>query len=512
VDADDSLLKLARRASALGRTDEAIELLQRHVAIHRDDATTRFELALLLSDRGRHAEAVEHLELVVQHNPQGDGAMRNLAMSLMKVGRTSEARMWYGATFELTRKTSVWSERLLVSNCVSEVTDADLVKEHRHYATLLGIEATPCQPRETRTRSLRVGIVSADLRQHPVASFLDPFLKHLPENGVDVVACSNAALDDEVTERIRNCVAEWHPIARLSDGEVCELVRKREVDVLIDLSGHTEGHRLEVFARRAAPMQATWLGYPNTTGVAAIDWRIVDEVTDPPGSENLSTERLLRVPAPFLCYVPPPDQAALAGPRRAGPPTYGCLNFTGKISEASVGVWSNLLRRDPEAVLLLKLYKSCGEREASIVRSRFEAMGIDGDRIGFTSWTARPGEHVDAYRDIDVALDPFPYNGTTTTCEALHAGVPVVTLPGRSHRSRVGATLLTAIGETRWIAVDEEAYVETAMALRRDVETLAALRRELPRRVARSRLGDPAAFATGFADALRNAFRECSAR
>jgi len=511
VDADDSLLKLSRRASALGRTDEAIELLQRHVATRRDDATTRFELARLLSDRGRHAEAVEHLEVVVQHNPQGDGAMRNLAASLMKIGRSAESRRWYGAAFDRLRSSSVWSARLMVSNGVSELDDAEFAEEHRAFGRMLGVEEVPCPRRPADGDRLRVGFVSADLRRHAVATFLEPVLEPLAANGIEGIAFSNSSDADEVTHRLRSRFAEWHPIAKRSDEDAVDLIRRREVDVLIDLAGHTVGHRLGIFARRAAPLQATWLGYPNTTGVPAMDRRIVDEITDPPGSEDLSTERLLRVPAPFLCYVPPPDQAALAGPRRAGPPTYGCLNFTGKISEASVRVWSNLLRRDPEAQLLLKLYDACDERGASIIRSRFEGMGVDGDRIGFAPWTDRPGEHVDAYRDIDVALDPFPYNGTTTTCEVLHAGVPVVTLPGRAHRSRVGATLLTAIGETRWIAVDEEAYVETAMALRRDVERLATLRRDLPRRVAQSRLGDPAAFAAGFADALRDACRECSA-
>lgn len=507
MDEFDDLLRQARRAQAMGRDAEAVELFGRLVAERPGQSATRFDMARLLIGLGRHAEAVYHLEIVARDTPTGTGAMTNLASSLMLLGRAAESRHWHGRSFETTRRPSAWSARLLASNAVSGLEEELLAEEHRTFDALLGIEASPCPRRPGHAQPLRVGFVSADLRRHAVATFIEPVIEHLADHGVEPVAFSNSPQEDEVTRRLQTHFCEWHRIHLLSDERAVGLIRECRIDVLVDLAGHTVNHRLGVFARRAAPVQATWLGYPNTTGVRAMDFRIVDEITDPPGSEGLTTERLLRIPPPFLCYRPWVDRPAPAQPRRPGPPAYGCFNLPGKLSEATLRVWSELLQFDRGSMLLLKQYLSSDPRSAEAIRARFELLGVEGSRVGFVPWTAGPGEHLDAYRDIDVALDPFPYNGTTTTCEAIHAGVPVVTLLGRSHRARVGATILTSIGLGSLVARDESAYIELAMSLRRNSAELDSLRNRLPRLALASPLGDGARFAAEFAKAVRSAFQ-----
>jgi predicted O-linked N-acetylglucosamine transferase (SPINDLY family) len=281
----------------------------------------------------------------------------------------------------------------------------------------------------------------------------------------------------------------------MSDEALAERIQADQIDILVDCAGHTAHNRLRVFARKPAPVQATWLGYPNTTGLSAVDYRLADAVTDPPGgADALASERLLRLPGGFLCYAGASD-----APEPAPPP---CL-ASGTVTFGSFNNPAALLARLPGARLLLKGKPFTDKVTRDLYRARLTERGIAADRVELTGWTAGSAHHLALYERVDIALDPFPYNGTTTTCEALWMGVPVVTLRGERHSGRVGASLLGRIGAEEWVADSVNDYVTRAAALAADPQHLRLLRRSLRTRVAASSLCDRAAFTRSIETAYR---------
>ncbi len=264
-------------------------------------------------------------------------------------------------------------------------------------------------------------------------------------------------------------------IVSLTDEPVAQMVRADGIDILVDLSGHTGGNRLLVFARKPAPIQVTYLAYPNTTGMNAIDYRFTDALADPPGmTDHLNAEKLWRLPACNWCFQPP-DNAPEIRPREDGPIAFGCFNAFSKINAKLTAIWSDLLKRVPSSRLLLK---STGAGEASSrqrLTGQFAGHGIPEERIEMLGWTADARTHLELYHRIDVALDTYPYHGTTTTCEALWMGVPVVTMAGQTHVSRVGVSLLSNVGLAELIAQSPEEYVSIAVELTGDLPRLAEI-------------------------------------
>jgi protein O-GlcNAc transferase len=360
-------------------------------------------------------------------------------------------------------------------------------------------------------RRLRVGYVSADFRQHSCASFITPLFANHDRSAVEVVAYSENSRDDDVTAAIRAHTGHWRSIAGLGDGAIAELIHGDGVDILVDLSGHTAGNRLPVFAARPAPVRVTWLGYPNTTGSPDIDYRLTDADADAPDSDAFHTERLWRLPGCFLAYGGDPAAQHPAG-RSGGAVTFGSFNHLPKVTPQVVATWSRILQAVPNSRLLLKA-RRLGD---PAVRERyirlFGGHAIAADRLDIVAWQESPADHLALYGRVDVALDPFPYNGTTTTCEALWMGVPVLTLAGDRHAGRVGASLLTAAGLSGLIARTEAEYVDLAIELGRSPERLQAARAGLSERVRTSKLCDAADFARRIEAAFREMWRRwCAA-
>lgn len=311
---------------------------------------------------------------------------------------------------------------------------------------------------------------------------------------------------------------EWRDLAGTDADGIARAILAENIDILVDCSGLTEGHRLAALVPRAAPIQCTWLGYPNTTGLPTMDYRIVDWFTDPPGAEAQATEKLQRLPGCFLCYTPPegsPEPAltpATVDAASTAPITFGCFNRMTKMTPHAVETWSAVLRAVPESRLLLKLRINSAELHRSAV-ARFEAHGVEGERIQMLPFLKYSTDAAAMYSGMDIALDTFPYNGTTTTCEANWMGVPVIVLAGDSHRARVGVSLNTALGLTDLIAKDREEYVAVAAALAADRARLIDLKRTLRARMAASPLCDAPAYARKFEQALREIWRAwCVAR
>jgi predicted O-linked N-acetylglucosamine transferase (SPINDLY family) len=337
---------------------------------------------------------------------------------------------------------------------------------------------------------------------------MEPVLAHHDKTRVEVFCYYNDHRQDEVMQRLKLFADQWLPCQDLDDDTLAARIQADGIDILVDLAGHTAGNRLAVFARKPAPVQLTYLGYPATTGLEAMDWRLVTADTDPPGAEVWHSERLYRLPRSLWCYRPAADnpQVSPSVPAaRKGYVTFACLNKLAKLSDATVRVWSAILKRLPDSRLALTGLPEGSARER--LRSRFAAQGIDAERLelhGKLSQAAYYG----LLQEVDIALDPFPYNGTTTTCQGLWMGLPVVTMVGETSVARSGYALLRTVGLDEFAARDEAAYVETAAALARDLDRVGTLRATLRERTAASALRDEAGFTRELEAAYRAMWRE----
>jgi predicted O-linked N-acetylglucosamine transferase (SPINDLY family) len=307
-----------------------------------------------------------------------------------------------------------------------------------------------------------------------------------------------------MTERFRAQADQWRSTVGLSDKQMAQLIHQDQIDILIDLAGHTAGNRLLVFAQKPAPVQITWLGYPNTTGLTTIDYRITDAYTDPPGlNDALHSEQLIRLPQTNWIYqppqnCPPPNQLSVTASIR-----FGCFNNFSKVTEPMMRVWAQILENVPNSTLLLKANALTSPEIQQRVRRIFQAQCISPERLELMGWTRSAVDHLTRYNQIAIALDPFPYHGTTTTCEALWMGVPVITLAGQTHVSRVGVSLLTNVGLPELIAESPEDYIRIAVELANDLPRLQELRSTLRQRMEQSPLMDAPKFARNIEAAYR---------
>lgn len=363
-------------------------------------------------------------------------------------------------------------------------------------------------------RVLRIGFVSPDFRRHPVASFAEPIIEGLDRERFRVICYSTTHAKDHVTERIAGHADEFVDAAAISDDALTDRIVRDRIDVLVDLAGHTLGHRLGVLARKPAPVQATAIGYPNTTGLEAVDARIVDWVTDPAGAERFAVESLVRLPGCFLCFRPP-DDAPEPGPLpaiTAGHVTFGSFNILPKVSDRIFELWARVLREIPTARFVMKNKQLADAGIMARVRARFEAAGLGTERVELLPPTASFAEHLALYDRLDLALDTFPYHGTTTTCEALWMGVPTITLMGDVHAARVGGSLLRAAGLEALVAEDEDGFVRIAREMAGSLGRLREMRAGMRERLRGSRLCDVGGYVRGLGEAYRALWQTCCAK
>jgi protein O-GlcNAc transferase len=403
---------------------------------------------------------------------------------------------------------------LLALQYLPHLNGAHLLAEHQLWArrhTGAPAEAPPVADRNPERR-LRIGYVSGDFRDHPVAAFIEPILSAHDRQAVEVFCYVDVPAPDKFTERLRRHVDAWRSLAGLSDAVAAQLVRADRIDILVDLTGHTTRPRLRVFALRPAPVQATYLGYPGTTGLPAIDYRITDAVADPPGEPEVHTERLLRLPGCFCCYAPPASAPAVnpSPALAAGQVTFGSLHNLAKLNDAVLDLWCEVLRAVPSAHLLIARDTLTGQTKEMFAR-KFRDRGIAPERLELRRVWGSPGNHLRHYADIDISLDAFPWSGHTTACESLWMGAPVVTLYGNRHAGRMAASILTAVGLTDLVARTPAEYVERAVRLATEPKTLAALRARLRDQMRRSPLCDGPAFTRTLEQAYRQMWRQfCS--
>ncbi|CAG0981312.1 hypothetical protein PHYC_01781 [Phycisphaerales bacterium] len=385
---------------------------------------------------------------------------------------------------------------------VDDMPEAEVHELARAHAALLPPAPPPESiPRRAPDGTIRLGLLSPDFRTHSVSYFLLPLLRGLWGGRVKVFLYDTGDEHDAMTGALRGLAASWKWCRPLKDGQIAQVIRRDGVDVLLDLAGLTRGCTPGVLATRAARVQGSFLGYAGMTFLPGCDVRIADATTDPPGSEVAGAERLERLDPCFLCYQPGELPAARATARRAGV-SFGSFNALSKVSPAAVALWSRVLREVADSRMIIKAWGLEAEASRARLRGLFAGHGVGADRLDLRGLNATAREHLESYHEVDVALDSYPYHGTTTTCEAMAMGVPVVTRVGAAHRSRVGLTLLSNAGLADLCAADDEAFVRTAAAIARDPARREAMRDEgddgLRARLARSVLSDAAGYAERF--------------
>jgi predicted O-linked N-acetylglucosamine transferase (SPINDLY family) len=492
------------------RLDEAVQAYRKVIALDPGFAVARTNYAAVAADHGLLEEGREHLESLAASGYESAQLHYNLGVVYRAQGRIDESVVACQRAIELSPDDkSAYTNLLLTLNYSDQHGAAAIFDEHRRFGARFAKPYAEPAPDRTWPRRLRVGYVSADFRNHVVMCFVEPILTRHDRASVEVFCYHTVTWEDHVTERLRKLAEHWVDCGHMSDPQLAERVAADGIDILVDLTGHTGENRLLVFTQKPAPVQATYLGYPGTTGISAIDYRITDARADPPGeSDRLSAESLLRPWPTYFCYrVPTPEEAPDCGPlpaRAGGHVTFGCFNNLPKISGAFLDAAAQVLAAVPGSRMLLKSRPLSVPHVADRYRERFRRSGIDPARVELRGWETSFGGHMGIYREVDIALDSFPYNGATTTCESLWMGVPVVTLSGDRHAGRMGASILTAVGLEELIGTDVASYVRIAVALASDRAHLEALRGGMRERVRQSILTD----AAGFTCALEQCYVE----
>ncbi|MFI4940546.1 MAG: tetratricopeptide repeat protein, partial [Burkholderiales bacterium] len=495
----------------LGRFDEASASIRSALALKPDLADAHSNLGSTLKALGRLDEAVACCRRALEINPDLVEAHCNLGNSLQDFGQLDQALACYSRALEIKPDlVEAHSNLLFTRNYLADQPAAILQAEARRFGDLAARKATPFTVWRNvpePNRCLRVGLVSGDFCTHPVGYFIENVLAALASHAcgrLELIAYSTHFHADALTERIKACCHAWHSAVGLSDAQLAQQIRDDGIDILIDLSGHTEHNRLTMFAWKPAPVQATWLGYFATTGVAAVDYLIADPWTLPETEEVNFTETIWRLPETRLCFTPP-DANADVSPLPAlanGTITFGCFNNLTKMNDAVVALWARVLDAVPQSRLFLKSKQLGDASVRQNVLDRFAAHGIGADRLMLEGSSPRL-DYFSAYHRVDIALDPFPFPGGTVTVEALWMGVPVLTLAGERFVARQGVGLLMNADLPEWIAADADDYVARAVSHAGDLQRLAALRTGLRQQVLASPIFDAPRFARHFEVALR---------
>jgi protein O-GlcNAc transferase len=499
-----------------GRFAEAEACYRRAIAIRPDYAEAHTNLGDLLRRLRRLDEAETCIRTAVAVEPDSAAAHKSLGDLLLELGRLAEAEESYRRALEIHPDDARARGSLLFSLNFQDRPPELCTEEARRYGRTLSAQISErfstwsCTRRPER---LRVGLVSGDLREHVVGFFLEGVLAQLDPARIELFAYPTVPKTDALTERLRPCFAAWRPLVGLSDEAAARLIHADGVHVLIDLAGHTDHHRLPVFAWKPAPVQASWLGYFATTGMAEMDWYLADEVGVPAAHRAHFTERVWYLPETRLCFTPPKTQGPTAPlpALQRGFVCFGSFQKLAKINDAVLRAWARILAACPGARLRVQNDSLSDTQAAAAFRERLRAQGIDPTRVELHGSMPRQ-DYLAAHAEVDILLDTFPFPGGTTTCEALWMGVPTMTLAGETLIARQGASLLTAAGLPDWIAKDEDDYVAKALAYAADLEGLARLRAGLRAQVAASPLFDAARFARHLEEALWGMWHEWAER
>ena len=503
-----------------GRYEEAADAFRHAIAVDPDCAEAYNNLGKTLKDQGRMEQAMEVLPRAMALNPKFALACNNLAIVLTDIGQLEKGLETFRRAIDLDPGNALIHSNLVFCLQYLHGNDGALLLnearrwDSRHGEPLRKNIAPHANNRETG-RGLRIGYISCDFRDHVVSRFLYRLFQNHDHQQYEIRCYCDVPYPDRVTESLKACVDGWHDIVNMPDAGVAEMIRGHGVDILVDLTGHTTGSRLLALARKPAPIQISYLGHPGTTGLATIDYRLTDGLADPPGrTEAFYTETLLRLPRTNWCYAPPDDLPEVAAPpvSQGHPLCFGSFNKLSKVAPQTMNLWAQILKDMIGSRLFLKDRALADPLTRERIRREFELRGITSERLDMAGFENDMASHFRMYGRVDIALDTFPYNGTTTTCEAMWMGVPVVTLAGETHLARVGASLLTNVGLPELIASSPQEYISIAAGLAGNHARLQELRGGLRQRMLASPLMDGRQFARDVEAAYRDVWRRWCAK
>lgn len=501
-----------------GKESEAVTFYRKAILLRPDSKEAYFNLGNALYSQGNMNASVECYRKALSLNPDYAEAYNNLGNLFKDLGDTNEAVANFHKILSLRPDSAEpYNNYLMAIQYSPNYTQRAILNAHRAFAEQFEAPLRHLWPLHENSRDperrLKVGFVSGDFRVHPVAFFIEALLTHLNRNTLEVVLYYNHTVMDEVTLRLKGLGHLWRSLVDVTDDQAAQLVRDDGIDILIDLSGHTSLNRLLLFARKPAPVQVAWLGYFDTTGLQAMDYILGDPHMLPPAEADRYVEKPWRLPETYLCFTPPrfDVQVEELPAIRNGFITFGSFNNLAKLNDEVVALWARILRAVPDSRLFFKTQQFNDPVVQQSTAQRFSLHGIDTGRLIFEGWSSN-AEHFSAYNRMDVALDPFPFPGGTTSVNALWMGVPVLHLQGDRFISHAGESILINIGLPEWIAADADDYLRLATQLTGDLPRLAKIRAGLREKLLASPLCDAPRFARNFEIALRGMWEEWCSR
>ncbi|XP_006659697.1 probable UDP-N-acetylglucosamine--peptide N-acetylglucosaminyltransferase SPINDLY [Oryza brachyantha] len=497
--------------------DKAVECYQMALSIKPNFSQSLNNLGVVYTVQGKMDAASTMIQKAILANPTYAEAYNNLGVLYRDAGSITLAVQAYERCLHIDPDSrNAGQNRLLALNYIDEGSDDKLYQAHREWGKRflkLYPQYTTWDNSKVADRPLVIGYVSPDYFTHSVSYFIEAPLTHHDYSNYKVVVYSGVVKADAKTLRFKDKVLKkgglWRDIYGIDEKKVASLVREDKVDILVELTGHTANNKLGTMACRPAPIQVTWIGYPNTTGLPTIDYRITDSLADPPNTVQKHVEELVRLPESFLCYSPSPE----AGPVCPTPAilngfiTFGSFNNLAKITPKVLQVWAKILCAVPNSRLVVKCKPFCCDNIRQKFLSALQDLGLEPLRVDLLPLIHLNHDHMQAYSLMDISLDTFPYAGTTTTCESLYMGVPCVTMAGSVHAHNVGVSLLTKVGLGRLVAKSEDEYVSLALDLAADVTALQELRMSLRGLMLKSPVCDGENFTGGLESAYRNMWR-----
>jgi protein O-GlcNAc transferase len=512
----DAIDRLGALLADLRGLAAGLPFFRRAVELKPDYAPGWCNLGLVLNAEGKFSEALDCFSRALAADPKLAQAHIGRGLAFQQNYQLPEALEAFASALAVDpRHYEARSARLLTLNYLSGRSRSEDFAEHLAFGSTLEQPVSSGHPKpktqnpKTLGNRLRVAFLSPDLRNHSVLYFVEPLLRHLDRQQFEVILYHDHFQVDAGSARLRELASVWRNFVGQSHDTVEATVRADAPDIIVDLAGHTGFNRLPLFARRLAPVQVSYLGYPNTTGLREMDFRLVDAITDPDEADQaFYTEKLIRFAPSAWTYQAPVNAPEPRTAEAGRPITFGSFNNFAKVSDETLRLWARVLNSVPTSILLLKAHRLDDSALANVLNPRLEAAGMDLRRVKLLGRAPDLACHLGLYGSVDIALDSFPYHGTTTTCEALWMGVPVVTLAGDRHAARVSASLLTAIGRGDWVAHDPQHYLRIAQTLASDSSQRANLRMALREEMRRSVLCDHVAQATRFGQALRQCWEE----
>ncbi len=468
--------------------------------------------------QGKILESADAFKRAIEHDSLNAGALSNWANIMQETGHITDAMAAHKQACTIDPNHKAAADNYLRDVGFLKDLDPIFVRdEHIAWAREFEKSIHPESIFRHHTnkpdaaKRIKAGLISPDFRLHSVTYFIEPLLRNMDRTKFEIFCYANVVNPDETTKRLQTYDVNWRNIIPLDDQKAAQMIIDDGIDILIDLAGHTSENRCRILALRAAPLQMTYLGYPFSTGLKECDYRITDALSDPVGmTESHYSEKLLRLPTSTWCFHPPSYNIAV-GPSPAlknGYITFGSFNTYNKINDHVLDTWSKILHRVAHSRLLIKAHGFSDKQVHDQLLSQLQSRGIAPSRVKIMGREHETSKHLQLYHEMDIALDPFPYNGTTTTCEAIWQGLPVITLEGATHVSRVGFVINTLLGREELIAKNPDQYVDIAEKLASDVQRLDEMRQSSRSAMMQSKLYDQMDFTRNFEQILTQAWQE----